>query len=117
MGHGRAISAITRSPPPGWTRVRVGNVSARDRRSRLDIVGGQAAAEKFLNGLQIFKLAVSLGGTELLGGRVPATMTHSGVPADIRHNIGVPDCTIRLSIGIENPSDLIADLEHALGAA
>jgi methionine-gamma-lyase len=81
-----------------------------------DIVGGQAAAEKFLNGLQIFKLAVSLGGTESLAS-LPATMTHSGVPADIRRKIGVLDCTIRLSIGIENPSDLIADLEHALGAA
>jgi methionine-gamma-lyase len=81
-----------------------------------DIVGGQAAAEKFLNGLQIFKLAVSLGGTESLAS-LPATMTHSGVPADIRRKIGVLDCTIRLSIGIENPSDLIADLEQALSAA
>lgn len=81
-----------------------------------DIVGGQAAAEKFLNGLQIFKLAVSLGGTESLAS-LPATMTHSGVPADIRRKIGVLDSTIRLSIGIENPSDLIADLEHALSAA
>ncbi|MET3908918.1 methionine-gamma-lyase [Bradyrhizobium sp. S3.3.6] len=81
-----------------------------------DIVGGQAAAEKFLNGLQIFKLAVSLGGTESLAS-LPATMTHSGVPADIRHKIGVLDSTIRLSIGIEHPSDLIADLTQALGAA
>jgi methionine-gamma-lyase len=81
-----------------------------------DIVGGQAAAEKFLNGLQIFKLAVSLGGTESLAS-LPATMTHSGVPANIRRKIGVLDCTIRLSIGIENPSDLIADLEQALSAA
>jgi methionine-gamma-lyase len=81
-----------------------------------DIVGGQTAAEKFLNGLQIFKLAVSLGGTESLAS-LPATMTHSGVPVDIRRKIGVLDCTIRLSIGIEHPSDLIADLEHALSAA
>lgn len=81
-----------------------------------DIVGGQAAAERFLNGLQIFKLAVSLGGTESLAS-LPATMTHSGIPADIRRKIGVLDCTIRLSIGIEHPSDLIADLEHALSAA
>jgi methionine-gamma-lyase len=80
-----------------------------------DIVGGQAAAEKFLNGLQIFKLAVSLGGTESLAS-LPATMTHSGVPADIRRKIGVLDSTIRLSIGIENPQDLIADLEQALNA-
>jgi methionine-gamma-lyase len=81
-----------------------------------DIVGGKAAAVKFLNALQIFKLAVSLGGTESLAS-LPATMTHSGVPADIRQKIGVLDSTIRLSIGIENPSDLIADLTHALSAA
>ncbi|WGD55439.1 cystathionine gamma-synthase family protein [Bradyrhizobium sp. CB1650] len=81
-----------------------------------DIVGGQPAAVKFLNALQIFKLAVSLGGTESLAS-LPATMTHSGVPADIRRKIGVLDSTIRLSIGIENPTDLIADLAQALSAA
>lgn len=78
-----------------------------------DIVGGQDAAEQFLNGLQIFKLAVSLGGTESLAS-LPATMTHSGVPADIRKKIGVLDTTIRLSIGIEHPSDLVADIAQAL---
>lgn len=78
-----------------------------------DIVGGQQAAEKFLNSLQIFKLAVSLGGTESLAS-LPATMTHSGVPADIRKKIGVLDTTIRLSIGIEHPSDLVADIAQAL---
>ncbi|WP_038974417.1 cystathionine gamma-synthase family protein [Bradyrhizobium genomosp. III] len=81
-----------------------------------DIVGGKDAAVKFLNALQILKLAVSLGGTESLAS-LPATMTHSGVPADIRRKIGVLDSTIRLSIGIENPSDLIADLTQALNAA
>ncbi len=81
-----------------------------------DIVGGQAAAFAFLNALQIFKLAVSLGGTESLAS-LPASMTHSGVPADIRERIGVLDSTIRLSIGIEHPSDLIADMAQALNAA
>jgi methionine-gamma-lyase len=81
-----------------------------------DIVGGQAAAFKFLNALQIFKLAVSLGGTESLAS-LPASMTHSGVPADIRQRIGIFDTTIRLSIGIEHPSDLIADIVQALVAA
>src|ERR1700757_796377 len=81
-----------------------------------DIVGGKAAAVKFLNALQIFKLAVSLGGTESLAS-LPATMTHSGVPADIRRKIGVLDSTIRLSIGIENPSDLVADIAQALSEA
>ena len=81
-----------------------------------DIVGGQAAAFKFLNALQIFKLAVSLGGTESLAS-LPASMTHSGIPADIRQKIGILDSTIRLSIGIEHPSDLIADIAQALNAA
>jgi methionine-gamma-lyase len=81
-----------------------------------DIVGGQVAAFKFLNALQIFKLAVSLGGTESLAS-LPASMTHSGVPADIRQKIGVFDSTIRLSIGIEHPSDLIADIAQALNEA
>jgi methionine-gamma-lyase len=81
-----------------------------------DIVGGQAAAFKFLNALQIIKLAVSLGGTESLAS-LPASMTHSGVPVDIRQKIGVLDSTIRLSIGIEDASDLIADIAQALNAA
>ena len=78
-----------------------------------DIVGGQAAAFQFLNALQIFKLAVSLGGTESLAS-LPASMTHSGVPADVRHKMGILDSTIRLSIGVEHPSDLIADIDQAL---
>jgi len=78
-----------------------------------DILDGQAAAFKFLNTLKIFKLAVSLGGTESLAS-LPASMTHSGVPADVRLKIGILDSTIRLSIGIEHPSDLIADIDQAL---
>ena len=78
-----------------------------------DIAGGKVAALKFLNSLQIFKLAVSLGGTESLAS-LPASMTHSGVPADIRQRMGVLDSTIRLSIGIENPTDLVADIAQAL---
>ncbi|OWV89799.1 methionine gamma-lyase [Rhizobium sp. R635] len=80
-----------------------------------DIRGGQPASFKFLNALQVFKLAVSLGGTESLASH-PAAMTHSGVPADVRQRIGVLESTIRLSIGIEHPDDLIADLELALQA-
>jgi methionine-gamma-lyase len=80
-----------------------------------DIKGGQKQAFAFLNALQIVKLAVSLGGTESLASH-PASMTHSGVPADIRARIGVLDTTIRLSIGIEHPDDLIADLTQALAA-
>jgi methionine-gamma-lyase len=78
-----------------------------------DIVGGKVAAQKFLNSLQIIKLAVSLGGTESLAS-LPASMTHSGVPVDIRQRMGVLESTIRLSIGIENPTDLVADIAQAL---
>ncbi len=81
-----------------------------------DIKGGQPASFRFLNALKILKLAVSLGGTESLASH-PATMTHSGVPAEVRQRIGVLDTTIRLSIGIEHPDDLIADLSQALDAA
>ena len=81
-----------------------------------DIKGGQKEAFAFLNALQVFKLAVSLGGTELLASH-PAAMTHSGVPAAVRDRIGVLDTTIRLSVGIEHPDDLIADLTQALAAS
>jgi len=81
-----------------------------------DIKGGQPAAFRFLNALQIVKLAVSLGGTESLASH-PATMTHSGVLAEVRQRIGVLDSTIRVSIGIEHPDDLVADLAQALEKA
>jgi len=81
-----------------------------------DIKGGQAAAFAFLNALDIIKLAVSLGGTESLASH-PAAMTHSGVPKDVRDRIGILDSTIRLSIGVEHPDDLIADMTQALAAS
>ncbi len=80
-----------------------------------DIKGGEAEAFRFLNALRIFKLAVSLGGTESLASH-PASTTHSGVPKEVRDRIGVTDATIRLSIGIEHPDDIVADLAQALAA-
>jgi methionine-gamma-lyase len=81
----------------------------------IDIRGGQTDAFRVLNALRIFKLAVSLGGTESLASH-PASTTHSGVPAEIRKRVGVTDGLIRLSIGIEHPDDLIADLAQALAS-
>ena len=81
-----------------------------------DIHGGEAAAFRFLNALEIFKLAVSLGGTESLASH-PASTTHSGVPEELRRRIGVLDTTVRLSIGVEHADDLIADLAQALTVA
>ncbi|WP_026872494.1 cystathionine gamma-synthase family protein [Inquilinus limosus] len=81
-----------------------------------DIEGGEAEAFRFLNALRIFKLAVSLGGTESLICH-PATTVHSGVPKETRERIGISDATIRASVGIEHVEDLIADLTQALAAA
>ncbi|MEW9854117.1 cystathionine gamma-synthase family protein [Novosphingobium sp. M1R2S20] len=81
-----------------------------------DIRGGQAAAFRFLNSLRIFKLAVSLGGTESLASH-PASTTHSGVPIEVRERIGVLESTVRLSIGIEHPEDIVADMASALESA
>jgi methionine-gamma-lyase len=78
-----------------------------------DVKGGEAEAFRVLNALQVFKLAVSLGGTESLISH-PASTTHSGVPKATRDRLGISDATIRVSIGIEHPDDLVADLAQAL---
>ena len=77
------------------------------------VPGGEAAAFKVLDALKVFKLAVSLGGTELLACH-PGSTTHSGVSANERATIGIEPGLIRLSIGIESADDLIADLDQAL---
>jgi methionine-gamma-lyase len=79
-----------------------------------EIAGGEAEAFAFLNKLQVIKLAVSLGGTETLASH-PAAMTHSDVPPDQRLRLGITESLVRQSIGVENPDDLIADIEQALG--
>ena len=80
-----------------------------------DIRGGEAEAFCFLNHLQHIKLAVSLGGTESLAEH-PASMTHSDVDIEERQEMNITDKMVRLSIGVEHPDDLIADLEQALEA-
>jgi len=69
-----------------------------------------------LNNLQIFKLAVSLGGSESLVCH-PASTTHSGVPLKARQSAGVTEGLIRLSVGLEHPDDLIRDLQQAIKRA
>ena len=66
-----------------------------------------------LDALVVMKLAVSLGGTETLASH-PAAMTHSDVKPEDKKRLGITDALIRLSIGVEDPDDLIADLEQAL---
>jgi methionine-gamma-lyase len=79
-------------------------------------VASKKIAFKFLNNLHIFTLAVSLGGNESLAEH-PAAHTHSGVPKEIRDKIGVNDCLVRLSVGLENVDDLIDDIKQALAIA
>ncbi|TLP75402.1 cystathionine gamma-synthase [Maribacter sp. ACAM166] len=71
-------------------------------------------AIKIVERLQIFTLAESLGGVESLAGH-PASMTHASIPKNEREKSGVVDALIRLSVGIEDAEDLIADLEQAIG--
>ncbi len=71
-------------------------------------------AIKIVERLQIFTLAESLGGVESLAGH-PASMTHASIPKEEREKTGVVDSLIRLSIGIEDIEDIIADLEQAIG--
>ena len=75
----------------------------------------KSEAFRLINKLSIFKSAVSLGGSESLICH-PGSTTHSGVPADLRDQFGVTDGLIRLSIGLEHPDDLIADLDNAFRA-
>jgi methionine-gamma-lyase len=77
------------------------------------VKGARKEAFKVLNALRIFGLAVSLGSTESLAEH-PASMTHAGVPPEEKELHGITENLIRLSIGVEHVSDLIADLQQAL---
>ena len=80
-----------------------------------DIRGGEAEAFRFLNALKLIKLAVSLGGTESLAEH-PGTMTHSDITLDEQREMGITSQMIRLSIGVEDPQDLMLDLSQAFEA-
>ena len=75
--------------------------------------GAKADAIQFLEKLKVFTLAESLGGVESLANH-PALMTHASIPAEKRAEIGVTDDMVRLSVGVEDIADLIADIEQAL---
>ena len=81
----------------------------------LYLKGGEAEAFRFLDALKIAKLAVSLGGTETLASH-PAGMTHLSVPDARKQALGITDNLVRISIGVEDADDLIADMEQALAA-
>ncbi len=77
-------------------------------------LGDVAFARRFVERTKIFALAESLGGVESLIGH-PASMTHASVPREMRERMGLTDSLVRLSVGIEDVDDLIADLDQALG--
>ena len=79
-------------------------------------LGDPARAKRFVGATKVFALAESLGGVESLIGH-PASMTHASVPLAMRQEMGLTDSLVRLSCGIEDAADLIADLEGAMRAA
>jgi len=81
----------------------------------LYLKGGEKEAFAFLDNLSIAHLAVSLGGTETLAS-APAAMTHLSVPDERKKQLEITDNLVRISIGVEDPDDLVADFENALRA-
>jgi len=90
----------------------------RDAGAMLSFVvpGGLPAATAFFRALKIFVCAESLGGVESLADH-PAIMTHASLPAETRRALGIDDGLVRLSVGLEDATDLVGDLDAALGAA
>ena len=78
-----------------------------------DVRGGRPEAERVLQGVELFYLAESLGGVESLLS-YPETMSHASMTAEARRTAGISEKTIRVSVGIEHPDDLVADLRQAL---
>jgi cystathionine beta-lyase/cystathionine gamma-synthase len=81
-----------------------------------ELQGGLEQAGAFLRALRVFACAESLGGVESLAEH-PATMTHASLPAESRLAVGIGDGLIRLSVGLEDAGDLVADLERGFAAA
>jgi methionine-gamma-lyase len=81
----------------------------------LYLKGGERESFAFLDSLKIAKLAVSLGGTETLAS-APAAMTHLSVPDERKQALGITDNLVRISIGVEDPDDLLADFDQALAS-
>jgi cystathionine beta-lyase/cystathionine gamma-synthase len=81
-----------------------------------EVVGGTAAGIGLMNAVQLCSLAENLGAVETLITH-PASMTHASLPREERERIGIPDGLVRLSVGLERPTDVIADLDRALDIA
>jgi methionine-gamma-lyase len=81
-----------------------------------EVAGSKAEAFRFLNAVKLCKLAVSLGGTESLVEH-PASMTHSDIPPEVRQRFGISERLVRISVGVEHPDDLLADLLQAIAVS
>jgi len=78
-----------------------------------ELRGGIEAGRKLMNSVRLCSHTVSLGATDTLI-QHPASMTHACVPLEVRSKVGITDGLVRLSVGIEDYEDIIADLEQAL---
>ncbi len=112
--------AIDRVYYPGLPAHKGHDIASRQMRGYGGVVtailaGGLEPARRFLESTELFSLAESLGGVESLIEH-PAIMTHASIPAHIRQEIGIEDGLVRLSVGVEDVGDLIADLDQALQA-
>ena len=93
--------------------VAMGQMAAGGGMVCFEVDASAAEAAQLVQDLEIFALAESLGGVESLV-ELPAPMTHASIPPEVRAAIGITDGLVRLSVGIENGDDLVADLEQAL---
>ena len=109
------LGLLTEADGEQW-RIYKRQCSAPGAMLAFDIKGGEKEAFAFLNNLKLVKLAVSLGSTESLAEH-PATMTHAGISEEVLAEMGISEKLVRLSVGVENVRDLIADIEFALEKA
>jgi cystathionine beta-lyase/cystathionine gamma-synthase len=80
-----------------------------------EVAGGDAAALRFLRNLKLIRVATSLGGVESLAS-LPYNTSHIALSTAQRASVGIAPGLVRLSVGLEDPEDLIRDLDQALGA-
>jgi cystathionine gamma-synthase len=116
-----AHAAVERVYYPGLASHPGHEIAARQQRGfggmiSFELHGGEPAVQAFLDGLEHFFLAESLGGVESLVAH-PASMTHAAMDAEARRVAGLGDSLLRLSVGIEDAADLVADLHAALDRA
>lgn len=114
----RALPGVKRVLYPGFADHPAHAIAAKQMKGfggmvTMEVDGGFEATKRFCARLRVFACAESLGGVESLCCH-PASMTHGSIPRDVREARGITDALVRLSVGLEEPEDLIADLRNAL---